>query len=63
MNKKAQVITLGKSPILSLRKVRLEAMQYAIAVDKTRVEVEVRSMLFRALEEMAESIGTLDHGK
>jgi len=39
VNKKAQVITLGKSPTLSLRKARLEAMKYAVEHDVSTVTV------------------------
>jgi len=39
VNKKAQVITLGKSPALSLRKARLEAMKYAVEHDVSAVIV------------------------
>ena len=39
INKKAQVITLGKSPALSLRKARLEAMLYVLEHDVSTVTV------------------------
>ncbi len=39
INKKAQVITLGKSPTLSLRKARLEAMRYTLEHDVSTITV------------------------
>ena len=39
VNKKAQIITLGKSPTLSLRKAKLQAMKYLLETDVSTVTV------------------------